>query len=54
MAPMAWLKDTGMKRRDTLPSTTVKQKMSASREILYSCCRDLMGCTETRRDAASV
>lgn len=33
-AARTWLNDTGMKRSDTLPSTTVRQKMSASRLIL--------------------
>lgn len=53
VAPTAWLKDTGMNLRLTLPSTTVRQKMSASSEIFQNWRRDLTACSGTMREAAT-
>lgn len=46
VAPIAWLKLTGMYLSDRFPKTIVRQKMVASRQILDSCfllLRGLMG-----------
>lgn len=47
VAPTAWLKETGRKRSEMLPPTTVKQNTSASTEIFTSCRRDLTDCLGT-------
>mmetsp|Transcript_4541 Transcript_4541/g.11422 ORF Transcript_4541/g.11422 Transcript_4541/m.11422 type:complete len:244 (+) Transcript_4541:165-896(+) len=47
VAPMAWLKDTGMKRRDTLPPTTEVTNTTASTATLMKCRRLLMPCLGT-------
>jgi hypothetical protein len=37
---MAWLKETGRKRREMLPLTTEKQKSALSAAIFRNCFRD--------------
>ncbi len=40
VAPIAWLKEIGMYLSDTLPSTTVRQKMDARTATLMNCAED--------------
>jgi hypothetical protein len=47
VAPMAWLKETGRKRREMLPPTTEVQKMTDSAQILTNWLRERMGCIGT-------
>ena len=47
-----WLKDTGMKRSATLPSTTDRQNTSARALILRNCSGDFTGCGGTTRACA--
>lgn len=48
VAPMAWLKETGMYLREVLPQTTEKQKTRERAAILRNCLREEMGWGLTR------
>lgn len=48
VAPTAWLKETGRKRKEMFPVTTEKQKMVPSAAILRSWGRDLIGWNKGR------
>ena len=51
VAPMAWLKETGMNRSEMLPPTTDATKTTARTAILIACFLPLMACLGTTPDA---